>query len=93
MKQDVKLLSQQYVTALERHLAQGRSAGLEAISDDGKSFEVERVLNARSQPRLGRFGIGERVAMVGGRFGVEFAPGKGTSITAQLPLDRPNRAQ
>jgi signal transduction histidine kinase len=55
------------------------------INDNGKSFEVERVLNANGRKRLGLLGMKERVEMVGGRFGIESAPGKGTTITAQLP--------
>ena len=30
----------------------------------------------------------ERLEMVGGSFGIESVPGKGTTITAQLPLDK-----
>ena len=52
------------------------------IHDNGKSFEVDRMLNARGQKRLGLLGMRERVEMIGGRFGVESAPGKGTTITA-----------
>jgi signal transduction histidine kinase len=91
MKQDAYLLSQQYVTALEPPLKHGRSAGLEAISDGGKSCEMERVLNARSPMHLCRLGRRERVEMVGGRFGLESAPGRGTTIAAQLPHGGPDR--
>jgi len=53
------------------------------IHDNGKSFEVERVIkNARGQKRLGLLGMRERVEMVGGRFIVESAPGQGTTISA-----------
>ena len=56
------------------------------IHDDGKSFDVERVLFAKHFKRLGLLGMRERVEMVGGSFGVESAPGKGTTIRAQIPL-------
>ena len=56
------------------------------IKDNGKSFEVERVLPARRNKRLGLLGMRERVEMVGGRFAVESAPGKGTTIRAQIPF-------
>jgi signal transduction histidine kinase len=56
------------------------------IHDDGKSFEVERVLFAKRHRRLGLLGMRERVEMVGGSFGVESTPGKGTTIRAQIPL-------
>jgi signal transduction histidine kinase len=52
------------------------------IQDNGKSFEVDRMLNGKGQKRLGLLGMRERVEMIGGRFGVESAPGKGTTITA-----------
>jgi len=55
------------------------------IKDDGKSFEVERVLNAKGRKRLGLLGMRERLEMVGGHFGVESAQGKGTTIIAQIP--------
>jgi signal transduction histidine kinase len=55
------------------------------VHDNGKSFEVDRVFNARGQKRLGLLGMRERVEMVGGRFSAESAPGKGTTITAVIP--------
>jgi signal transduction histidine kinase len=62
------------------------------ISDNGKSFEVERVLNARGRKRLGLLGMRERVEMVGGHFGIESAPGRGTTIIAQIPGGRTARS-
>ena len=49
------------------------------IKDDGKSFDVERVLHANGGKRLGLLGMRERLEMVGGKFAVESAPGKGTT--------------
>jgi len=56
------------------------------IKDDGKSFQVERVLQAKKNKRLGLLGMRERVEMVGGSFAVESAPGKGTRISVQIPV-------
>ena len=56
------------------------------IKDNGKCFQVERVLHAKRNKRLGLLGMRERVEMVGGNFAVESAPGKGTTILAQIPL-------
>jgi signal transduction histidine kinase len=56
------------------------------ISDNGKSFQVEKTLNASGRKRLGLLGMKERVDMVGGRFDIESIPGKGTTVTAQIPL-------
>ena len=55
------------------------------IKDDGKSFNVERTLHANGGKRLGLLGMRERLEMVGGKFNVESAPGKGTTIFAQIP--------
>ena len=55
------------------------------IKDDGKSFEVERVARGNGSKRLGLLGMRERLEMVGGRLEVQSAPGKGTTITAQIP--------
>ena len=38
------------------------------IKDDGKSFQVERVLHAKGSKRLGLLGMRERLEMVGGTF-------------------------
>jgi len=56
------------------------------IHDNGKSFEIERVLFAIRHKRLGLLGSRERVEMVGGKFGVESAPGRGTTISAEIPI-------
>ena len=56
------------------------------IHDNGKSFDVERVLFAKRYKRLGLLGTRERVEMIGGSFNIESAPGKGTTIRAQIPF-------
>ncbi len=58
------------------------------ITDDGKSFQVDRVLSANRGKRLGLLGMRERVEMVGGNFRIASAPGQGTTIEAQLPLGK-----
>jgi signal transduction histidine kinase len=55
------------------------------INDNGKSFDVVRVLEAKGKKRLGLLGMRERLEMVGGRFAVESAPGQGTTVTAEIP--------
>lgn len=56
------------------------------INDDGKSFSVERTLHANRGKRLGLLGMRERLEMVGGKFSVESAPDKGTTVQAEIPL-------
>lgn len=56
------------------------------IHDDGRSFPVHRVLTSGKVTRLGLLGMRERVEMVGGVFTVESAPGRGTTVRAQVPM-------
>lgn len=56
------------------------------IKDNGKSFDVKRVLFAKKINRLGLLGMRERVEMVGGRFTVESVKGDGTTINVEVPI-------
>jgi len=56
------------------------------IKDNGKGFHKERALQAEKNKRLGLLGMRERLEMVGGSFSVTSAPGKGTTVLAQVPL-------
>jgi two-component system sensor histidine kinase DegS len=61
------------------------------VKDNGRSFPVQRVLHAKGNNRLGLLGMRERVEMVGGSLSVESAPGKGTTIRAEIPFTNGNR--
>ena len=63
------------------------------ITDDGKGFEVDRVLIAKGINRLGVLGMRERVQMVGGQFKLDSAPGKGTTIWAEIPVGKGHHAR
>ena len=90
-------VAQEALTNVARHAQASRvevnieklpgSIGME-IKDDGKSFNVERALQASGGNHLGLLGMRERLEMIGGRFVVESSAGKGTSIHAQLPLGK-----
>lgn len=71
---------------VELSLLNCRGTLLMQIKDNGKSFEVERVLHPKKYKRLGLLGMRERVEMVGGEFSIESAPGQGTTIRAQVPF-------
>ena len=58
------------------------------IHDNGKSFDVDGMLKAKGRKRLGLLGMRERLEMVGGTFCVESAPGKGTTIEAEIHFDK-----
>jgi|GEM_PF-1921555 len=57
-------------------------AGLQ-IEDKGCGFESEKILAERVS--CGLSGMRERVALLGGRFNLESAPGAGTQLTIELP--------
>jgi signal transduction histidine kinase len=71
---------------VEVNIQQRNSAACMEIKDDGKSFEVERRLQAKGSKRLGLLGMRERVEMVGGTFSVESAPGHGTTVRVEIPF-------
>jgi signal transduction histidine kinase len=56
------------------------------IKDNGKGFRKEHLLHASENQRLGLLGMRERLEMIGGNFTVTSAPGKGTTLVAQVPL-------
>jgi PAS domain S-box-containing protein len=58
-----------------------------AINDDGIGFDTDQLPAGRNGKNgLGLLGIRERTTYVGGSLNVKSAPGKGTTITAQIPL-------
>ena len=57
------------------------------VEDDGQGFEAAR---AREYLRAGRVGLAsmrERVELASGTFNLRSSPGRGTVITALIPLD------
>jgi two-component system sensor histidine kinase DegS len=56
------------------------------ISDNGRSFLVEKIVSAINPKRLGLVGMKERVEMVGGSLTIESALGKGTTVRAEIPF-------
>ena len=56
------------------------------ISDNGKSFQVEKTMHSKSYKRLGLVGMQERVEMHGGTLSIESRPGQGTTVRAEIPF-------
>ena len=52
------------------------------IEDDGVGFTPAYP---DSEDHLGLFGMRERIEMLGGKFSIESAPGKGTTVRAEVP--------
>jgi signal transduction histidine kinase len=61
-------------------MASGPSVRL-VVEDDGSGFDTAQVRDGA----LGLIGIRERVAILGGRFELQSAPGAGTTIVVELP--------
>ncbi len=57
------------------------------VTDNGKSFAVEKTLLTHSRNRLGLVGMRERVEMVGGSLSIISVKGKGTTVRAEIPFD------
>jgi signal transduction histidine kinase len=74
-----------YVTVSLRKL--GGTIQMEVV-DNGKGFAVDRVLVPKQNKRLGVLGMRERVQMVGGKFHIESVSGRGTTVRAQIPVER-----
>jgi signal transduction histidine kinase len=62
--------------------ADGRAV-LEVI-DDGAGFDVGEA--ERRRPGMGLFTMRERIALAGGRFDIESSSGRGTRVTASVPV-------
>ncbi|MFA5257680.1 MAG: sensor histidine kinase [Opitutales bacterium] len=77
-----------HATRVDVHIDQLAEGIRLVISDDGKSFDVQRVLQAKGGKHLGLLGMRERVEMVDGIFLAQSAPGEGTTITALIRGDR-----
>ena len=56
------------------------------ISDNWKSFRVERTTSPKNPRRLGLVGMKERIEMVGGKLAIESIRGKGTIVCAEIPF-------
>ncbi len=91
-------VAQEALTNIARHaharratvrILKTRDAVRLEVHDNGKSFPTERLLSAKHDGRLGLLGMRERVEMVGGRFSIASDPGKGTTVTAEIPLNSP----
>lgn len=88
-------VAQEALTNVARHaqadrvtveIKQRSSTVFMQIQDNGRSFDVERLLHARKYKRMGLLGMKERVEMVGGTFSIESTPGNGTTVKACIPF-------
>ena len=57
------------------------------VEDDGQGFETARVRDYLRSGRVGLAAMRERVELASGTFNLRSSPGRGTVITALIPLD------
>lgn len=69
-------------------LEQAEGHILASVEDDGQGFDVRALLHSGDRARgLGLFGMQERMSLVGGSFAIESAPGQGTVVRVEAPLE------
>jgi signal transduction histidine kinase len=56
------------------------------IKDNGRAFQVDGQLGVKGKTRLGLLGMQERVRLVNGHFAVRSLPGKGTTVSVEIPF-------
>ncbi|MBC8041323.1 MAG: histidine kinase, partial [Opitutaceae bacterium] len=76
-------------TVVNVGLSKSANAVILEITDNGKGFDVSLLASADWKDHLGLVGMRERVEMVGGSFDIVSIRGKGTTITASVPVTRP----
>ncbi|HJQ99490.1 MAG TPA: two-component regulator propeller domain-containing protein [Candidatus Polarisedimenticolaceae bacterium] len=57
------------------------------VEDDGAGFDVAKALGAPTGSAVGLLGMQERVQVLGGELAIDAAPGRGTRVRAELPLE------
>jgi signal transduction histidine kinase len=56
-----------------------------SVEDNGKGFDVGRVMARHLRAGLGLLGLQERVSEFGGTFRIDSEPGHGTRLIVELP--------
>jgi len=73
-------------TSAEMTVEFGKTKTMITISDNGKGFELpDKMGDLAKNGKLGLTGMQERAQLVGGTLTIQSQPGKGTSITVELP--------
>ena len=74
-----------HATSCRVYLQRLTATLLVTVEDDGVGFDPVVPGHKNAPPGLGLIGIRERVSRLGGTLRVDSAPGKGTSLTVELP--------
>jgi signal transduction histidine kinase len=82
-----------HATSCRVYLQRLTATLLVTVEDDGVGFDPAVPDHTKAPPGLGLIGIRERVSRLGGTLRVDSAPGKGTSLTVELPARTAAAAQ
>src|SRR2546422_7192398 len=63
------------------------------VSDDGVGFDVQAALNKKGDKGLGLIGIRERLNAIRGAYLIISAPGQGTTLQVEIPLEAHDATQ
>jgi signal transduction histidine kinase len=66
-------------------LSERENAVVMEIADNGRSVGAGSPLRVKSRQRLGLIEMRERIEMIGGSLTIQSAPGKGTTVRAEIP--------
>jgi signal transduction histidine kinase len=72
-------------TRVNVRLAEEAGALVLTVQDNGRGISEDEIANTRS---IGLVGMRERAMLIGGEIRLQGAPGKGTTMTLRVPLDR-----
>ncbi|MBN1991671.1 MAG: GAF domain-containing sensor histidine kinase [Anaerolineae bacterium] len=76
------------------HLKESPTAIYATIVDDGKGFEIDKVMrNYEQRGSLGLVNIRERTELIGGELAMNSAPSRGTHISVYVPKAKEERMQ
>jgi PAS domain S-box-containing protein len=73
-------------------LAHHNGGGRITVSDEGKGFDTRAILH-HPQAAHGLLVVKERLGLMGGKMEIHSAPGGGTRITIEIPLQRISNAE
>jgi two-component system sensor histidine kinase NreB len=59
-----------------------------SVSDNGVGFCAGEFQYGKGETGLGIYGMKERVALLNGQFDIKSRPGRGTTITVEIPLEQ-----
>jgi CheY-like chemotaxis protein len=75
-------------------VAAGRENTLQiVVRDSGRGFDPSRLRSGRVDAGFGLFSISERLGLIGGRFEIDSAPGKGARFTISAPLTQTDASE